>query len=95
MVYSRDLNILRKLSTFRKEKPELPTRGKGNDDMFFSDQAKNYYPEFTIAPFDVGLRFAFEVVPSLCFEMNGGKFPFGCHAWARYDRKFWEPYLLK
>jgi hypothetical protein len=26
--------------------------------------------------------------------MNGGKMPFGCHAWARYDRDFWLPFLV-
>jgi hypothetical protein len=26
--------------------------------------------------------------------MNGGNMPFGCHAWERYDRRFWEPHLL-
>jgi hypothetical protein len=34
------------------------------------------------------------VAPRLCFELNGRKLPFGCHAWQRYDRGFWEPYLL-
>ena len=43
---------------------------------------------------DEGLRFSFEVAPRLCFELNGRRLPFGCHGWHRYDRTFWEPYLL-
>jgi hypothetical protein len=27
--------------------------------------------------------------------MNNHRLPFGCHAWPRYDRMFWEPYLVK
>ena len=66
-----------------------------NEDHFWSHEAVKYYPEFKVAPLDVGLRFAFEVAPRRCFELNHRKLPFGCHAWPRYDRQFWEPYLLK
>ncbi len=65
------------------------------EDYFWSDQAVKYYSEFTIASLEAGLRFGFEVAPRLCFEMTNGGLPFGCHAWHRYDREFWEPYLLK
>lgn len=63
-------------------------------DIFWSDQAVAYLPEYKVATLDQGLEFAFELAPQKCFEMNGGKMPFGCHAWARYDRSFWEPHLL-
>ncbi len=66
-----------------------------NDDIFFSDYATKYFPEFKVASFETGLRFAFEVAPRLCFELNDRRLPFGCHAWHRYDRDFWEPHLLK
>ena len=66
-----------------------------NNDHFWSDQAHKYYPEFKVASLEQGLRFAFEVSPRMCFEMNGRQLPFGCHAWTKYDRSFWEPYLLK
>lgn len=65
-----------------------------NSDMFWSDAAPRYYPGFKIASVEQGLQFAFEVAPRLCFERNNRRFPFGCHAWARYDRAFWKPYLL-
>jgi hypothetical protein len=66
-----------------------------HEDHFWSDRAINYYPEFRVASVDLGLRFAFEVAPRHCFERNNYTLPFGCHAWPRYDRSFWEPYLLK
>ncbi len=64
-------------------------------DIFWSDEAVHYYPDFKIADVATGLRFAFEVSPRLCLERNQQQLPFGCHAWARYDRAFWEPYLLQ
>jgi hypothetical protein len=71
-----------------------PASNNRNNDIFWSDMAKYYLPGFRVASFHVGLRFAFEVAPSECFRMNGGNMPFGCHAWERYDREFWEPHLL-
>jgi hypothetical protein len=68
--------------------------GTKNEDHFWSDRAIHYYPQLKVASFDVGLRFAFEVAPRLCYELNQRKLPFGCHAWPRYDRSFWEPFLL-
>ncbi len=69
--------------------------GTKNEDHFWSDDAVRYFPDFKVAPFDVGLRFGFEVDPRKCFDLNKQSLPFGCHAWPRYDRTFWEPYLLK
>ena len=66
-----------------------------NGDLFWADRAVYFWPQFTIADVDTALKFAFEVAPRTCFEMNNGTLPFRCHAWSRYDRAFWEPYLLK
>lgn len=71
-----------------------PSQNNRNNDIFWSDMAKYYLPDFRVASFDEGIRFSFEVAPRVCFRMNGGCLPFGCHAWSRYDREFWEPYLL-
>jgi hypothetical protein len=65
-----------------------------NEDHFWSTFAAHYYPEFRVADFQSALRFAFEAAPRRCFEMNDRRLPFGCHAWFRYDRQFWEPFLL-
>ncbi len=103
--YIRYLNLprkyLKRLRFFNSVKWEI-SRSQLNagqngygDDLFWADRAVNYYPKFRVASFAEGLRFAFEVAPRLCFELNGRRLPFGCHAWRRYDRDFWEPYLLK
>jgi Protein of unknown function (DUF5672) len=69
--------------------------GTGNGDYFWSYQAVKYWPQFKIASVSQGLEFAFEVSPRMCFELNNRRLPFGSHAWARYDRGFWEPHLLR
>src|SRR5207237_10589092 len=63
--------------------------------LFWSDESVKYYPGFKIASVELGLRFGFEVAPRVCFAQNNYTLPFGCHAWPKYDRDFWEPYLLK
>ena len=65
-----------------------------NNDYFWSYDASRYWPPFRIAPVDEALQFAFEAAPRLCFERNHRRLPFGCHAWMKFDREFWKPYLL-
>jgi hypothetical protein len=65
------------------------------EDYFWSFMAKDYYKEFRIAPVAEALKFSFEVGPRYCFERNHKQLPFGCHAWAKWDKEFWQPYLLK
>ncbi len=65
-----------------------------NEDIFWSFEAPEVDPDFRIAPVEEALTFAFELAPRTCFQLNGRRLPFGCHAWARYGRDFWEPHLL-
>ena len=71
-----------------------PKRTKMIEDRFWSFKAKLFMPEFNVAPVEEGLKFAFEINPRENYKTIGNKLPFGCHAWARYDRDFWEPYLI-
>lgn len=66
-----------------------------NEDMFWGHEAKRFNPDFKLATYEAGRRFAFEIQPRHLYEENGNELPFGCHAFGRYDREFWEPYLLK
>jgi len=89
---------LKYLWIFNNVKREMSTWHRvdwHHDDLFWSDVALKYYPEFKVASVEVGLRFAFEAAPRWCFDLNNYTLPFGCHAWPKYDRDFWEPYLLK
>jgi hypothetical protein len=66
-----------------------------NEDTFWSMRATKYCADFKIAAVEDAIKFSFEVAPRQCYEMNNRSLPFGCHGWARYDREFWEPFLLK
>ncbi|HNP28733.1 MAG TPA: DUF5672 family protein [Nitrospirales bacterium] len=70
-------------------------RNRQPEDYFWANRAQHYFPEFKIAPVEVALKFAFECVPGYCFELTNHTLPFGCHAWQKYDKDFWKPYLLK
>jgi hypothetical protein len=70
-------------------------RQRKHEDLFWSFGAPALDPGFRVASVEEALRFAFEVEPRRAFELAGGRLPFGCHAWARYDRAFWEPHLLR
>lgn len=64
-----------------------------NEDGFWSYEAPKYHPKFRIAPFKEALKFGFEKFPRKCFELNGNKLPFGCHAWTKYNRSFWNQFI--
>jgi hypothetical protein len=64
-----------------------------NEDVFWSIEARKFDAGFRVATAEEALPFAFEVDPGWCFERNGRKLPFGCHAWERYDRAFWENFM--
>jgi hypothetical protein len=104
----RLLNLPRKL--FRRLRALMSQRGlsvrrspagfidpgqRTNEDCFWSFRAIRYDPSFRIASAADGLRFSFEIDPKKCYELNDQHLPFGCHAWNKYDREFWEPFLLR
>jgi len=79
-------------STWTTVEQEL-RRYPRNEDLFWSLEAPKFDPCFKIAPATEALPFAFEMAPRWCFERNKKRLPFGCHAWGRYDRLFWEQIL--
>jgi len=62
----------------------------GNEDVFWSEYAALISNGFSIPSPETGLNFAFEMEPAESYLKNNSQLPFGCHAWARYDRSFWE-----
>jgi hypothetical protein len=66
-----------------------------NEDLFWAFLARKLVADFTIPTPQQAVAFSFESAPRYCFQQNSMRLPFGCHAWTRFDRKFWEPYLLK
>lgn len=76
------------------ENPHAAATYVHNEDYWWSFHAKHYLPDFRVPEPNEALEFAFEVDPKVSYEKNNRRLPFGCHAWPRYDRAFWEPYLL-
>ncbi len=68
---------------------------KSHEDLFWAFDASKVMANFCIPVPEEALKFSFEVAPRYCFKLNSGQLPFGCHAWSKYDREFWEPFLLK
>lgn len=66
-----------------------------HEDIFWSFYAPKLVDEFRISTPREALQFAFETEPRYCYRENGNRLPFGCHGWPKYERDFWEPFLLK
>ena len=82
----RHLNPFSKWTTIEDELHRYPR----NEDLFWALEAPKFDRSFRVASAEVALPFAFEMAPRWCYEKNGRRLPFGCHAWMRYDREFWE-----
>lgn len=63
---------------------------KINEDVYF---AASNGENFFVATEDIALKFSFEEEVRECYRLNNNSPPFGCHAWAKYDLKFWKPYI--
>lgn len=79
------LNLFSQYHTVEDELKKFPY----NEDVFWAIEASKFDPTFRVAPAEEALPFAFEVSPRWSLEQTGGRLPFGCHAWARYEREFW------
>ncbi|MFQ3674464.1 MAG: DUF5672 family protein [Aggregatilineales bacterium] len=91
------MRLLKKINFIRK----TWTRGnhfidqfEWNEDYFWALRVPFLVDNFRVASVEQSLRFAFEMFPTYCLHHNNQQLPFGCHAWAKYDRAFWEPHLL-
>lgn len=80
---------------YREGVPNYIKTYKWNEDLFWASRAKAFVPDFKIPSPDVALKFAFEKAPSYCYSMNNYSLPFGCHGWPKYEREFWQSYLLQ
>ena len=66
--------------------------GSNNDD-FFSRCGQTADLNFHVAPYNVACKFSAEVNPERVVKKNGGKLPFGCHAWFKFHGNFYAPIL--
>ena len=93
-----ETGLYQKVSAFHRINPFAQQHSVGeelrkfpyNEDVFWAIEAPKFDPSFRVAPAEEAFSFAFEASPRWTYEKNGHQLPFGCHAWARYDRAFWE-----
>lgn len=78
----RHYEITRSLSAFISFFPK-------NEDFFWCYVIPKLF-RFKIPDMKIGLKFAFELAPSLAYTQNNNQLPFGCHAWEKYEPDFWR-----
>jgi len=98
---------LRKVQTFLtiikrfdgKSRIENYRHANGNylyaEDVFWGCEVNRYYPNIKIPSLKNAIGFSFDMNPSLSYELNDYKLPFGCHAWYRYEPEFWKQFIEK
>ena len=101
----RNLSLLKLLMHLSKRGLRLPyrrlfllfffTHRHPNEDLFWGAFARLFSPDFKTPSCEEALAFSIEVNPRRCYRMLKGNLPFGCHAWAKWDRQFWEEMLKR
>lgn len=86
------INILN-MKDYNKEELDKFISENKNEDGFFSIYAKNIDKDFKVAPPEVAMHFSFECLPERLYKMTNQKLPFGCHAWHKYNLKFWNNFI--
>ena len=90
LFYEASIKYKDKLSTWRY-----------NEDGFWSIFLPLSVLSLKLPAWKKALKFSFDVNPSICFNNNKNKLPFGCHAWFRNDFQyagnfdFWTPLIEK
>ena len=79
-------NIIHKFIFSFNFYPLLP---RVNEDFFWGSLVKNKCKFFKVPTSREAVSFAFETEPRFMYKLNNFKLPFGCHAWKKYDEKFW------
>ena len=61
-----------------------------NEDWFWSIIPQEmHYPTL-----DEALGFSFDIRPQMCYDLAGGRLPFGCHGWyKKRNIEFWKPII--
>ncbi len=69
-------------------------RDGGNEDVFWTLCLDEFGIHLKRPNVKQAVSFAFEQAPSFLFKLNNNLFPFGCHAWEKYEYEiFWHKYI--
>lgn len=64
-----------------------------NEDYIIVECFNTIDKSFKIAPAEIALKFSFEVFPERLYGMNNNTLPFACHAWEKYNKKFYKDFI--
>lgn len=68
--------------------------GGRNEDGFWSIALPEcWWWNYRVPSVNQAMKFSFEINPSLCYQKNNEKLPFGCHAWDQNEPEFWLPHF--
>jgi len=70
-----------------------PIRLDINEDIFWGVIVPKRCSSFAVPRPEAAVSFAFEAAPEYLFKLNNYQLPFGCHAWERYNPRFWRDTL--
>jgi hypothetical protein len=68
-------------------------RHRHQEDYFWGVLSNEKFSWFRVPSVVEALQFSFEVEPRRMYQLNNFQLPMGCHAWEKYDRPFWEPFI--
>lgn len=66
---------------------------KLNEDKYWCLVVPKINLNFKVAPLELGIKFSFEENPDILYTMNNHGLPFGCHAWAKCNKPFWDKFI--
>jgi len=72
-----------------------PVWPRVSEDIFWGMLVPKRCQFFRVPAPEEAIPFAFEMEPRYLYELNHSSLPFGCHAWEKYDVKFWQEVLLR
>jgi len=64
-----------------------------NEDGYWSFVVPKINFNFKIASIAEAVKFSFEANPDILYKKNNNQLPFGCHAWPRYNKIFWNSFI--
>ncbi len=64
-----------------------------NEDLFWSVHVPKRFNWFRIAPYELAMKFSFDMNPQRLYDDNDHKLPFGCHKWYGQTFGFWRPHV--
>lgn len=65
-----------------------------NEDVLWGVYVPSIFPDFRIPSIDVAIKFSIESNPEYFMSLISPILPFGCHAWERWGKDFWQPYII-